>query len=142
MKWGWIAINPALNASPPKVRKHEITPPAIADAHDLLAAAMAHDPEFGALLQVLAATGTRRGEVCELRWSDIDQTTRRTNYLLDEYWRSTRWRSCCQSGRNRCTASSSVSRASRHGDDCIPAPEVRLSKSRTALQISSGSSLS
>ena len=36
-------------------------------------AADEQSPEFGALLRVLAATGARRGEVCGLRWSDIDR---------------------------------------------------------------------
>ncbi len=72
VKWGWIPTNPAVSASPPKVRQHEITPPAIGDARALLAAADEHDPEFGALLRVMAATGARRGEACALRWSSID----------------------------------------------------------------------
>jgi len=41
----------------------------------LLAAADDHTPEFGALLRVLAATGARCGEVCGLRWSDVDWHT-------------------------------------------------------------------
>src|SRR5690606_16923615 len=64
------------SASPPKLRKQEINPPAIGDTRDLLAAADDHDPAFGALLRVLAATGARRGEVCGLRWSDLDRATR------------------------------------------------------------------
>jgi integrase len=72
VRWGWIPINPAVAASPPKVRRREITPPAIHDARALLRAADEHDPEFGALLRVLAATGARRGEVCGLQWHDLD----------------------------------------------------------------------
>ena len=41
----------------------------------LLAAAEADDPEFGALLRVITATGARRGEVVGLRWSDLDEAT-------------------------------------------------------------------
>ncbi len=44
----------------------------MAGTRDLLAAADEHDPEFGALLRVLAATGARRGEAYGLRWSDVD----------------------------------------------------------------------
>ena len=72
VKWGWIPTNPAAAASPPKLRHREITPPAIADTRALLLAADEHDPEFGALLRVIAATGARRGEVCGLRWSGVD----------------------------------------------------------------------
>jgi integrase len=38
----------------------------------LLEAADEHDLDFGAVLRVLVATGARRGEVCGLRWSDVD----------------------------------------------------------------------
>jgi integrase len=72
VRWGWIPSNPAATASPPKLRKREITPPAMTDTRALLQAADTQDPEFGALLRVLAATGARRGEVCGLRWSDLD----------------------------------------------------------------------
>jgi integrase len=30
------------------------------------------DPQFGVFLRLAAATGARRGELCALRWSDID----------------------------------------------------------------------
>ncbi len=73
VKWGWVPVNPAASASPPKIRRKEIHPPSIADTRTLLDAADAHDPELGALLRVLTATGARRGEVCGLRWSDLDR---------------------------------------------------------------------
>ncbi|HEX2700481.1 MAG TPA: site-specific integrase [Acidimicrobiales bacterium] len=38
----------------------------------MLALGRANDPVFGCWLDVAAATGARRGEVCGLRWSDID----------------------------------------------------------------------
>ena len=72
VRWGWIPANPAASASPPKLRRHEITPPAIHDTLALLIAAEEQDASFGALLRVLAATGARRGEMCGLRWTDID----------------------------------------------------------------------
>ncbi len=72
VRWSLIPINPAAMASPPKIKRREITPPAMADTRALLLAADQHDPELGALLRVLAATGARRGEVCGLRWSDVD----------------------------------------------------------------------
>lgn len=76
VKWGWIPTNPAASASPPKIRRREINPPAIKDIRALLDAADAYDPEFGALLRLLTATGARRGEVCGLRWSDLDRGSR------------------------------------------------------------------
>jgi integrase len=72
VKWGWIPVNPAASASPPKIRRKEINPPSLADTRKLLAAADEYDVEFAALLRVLTATGARRGEVCGIRWTDID----------------------------------------------------------------------
>ncbi len=72
VRWGWLATNPAASASPPKIRRREITPPTMTDTRALLQYADEHDPEFGALLRVITATGARRGEVCALRWTDID----------------------------------------------------------------------
>jgi integrase len=72
VRWGWIPVNAAATASPPKTRRSEVSPPKIDDARSLLRAADEHSLEFGTLLRVLAATGARRGEVCGLRWSDID----------------------------------------------------------------------
>lgn len=69
-------MNPAASASPPKLRQREISPPAIADVKRMLALADDDEPEYGALLRVLTATGARRGEVCGLRWSDLDRSTR------------------------------------------------------------------
>lgn len=76
MRWGWIPTNPAASASPPKIRRQEINPPAIGDTRKLFATADEHDPALGALVRVLTATGARRGEVCGLRWSDIDRGSR------------------------------------------------------------------
>ena len=76
VKWGWLATNPAKSASPPRLRRHEITPPDMPVVLRLLAAADADDADFGALLRVTAATGARRGEMCALRWTDVDLTAR------------------------------------------------------------------
>ena len=76
VKWGWLTTNPALSASPPKLRKSEITPPGVETALSILAAADQQDQDLGVLLRVMAATGARRGEVCALRWSDLNLTAR------------------------------------------------------------------
>lgn len=72
VKWGWLKVNPAVSASPPAIRRKEIVPPGVDQAVLLLARAEERDFEFGALLRLMAATGARRGEICGLRWSDID----------------------------------------------------------------------
>ncbi|HEV2071957.1 MAG TPA: site-specific integrase [Acidimicrobiales bacterium] len=70
-KWGLVARNPAVDATPPAARRTEIQPPTIQQVHDLLEAAFEFDPDFGVYLWLLAVTGCRRGEACALRWSDV-----------------------------------------------------------------------
>lgn len=72
VRWGLIATNPAASASPPKVVRKPIVPPTPNDVARLLEAADACDPEFGLYLRLAAVTGARRGELCALRWTDID----------------------------------------------------------------------
>ena len=71
-KWGLITRNPALDASPPRSRHHEIHPPSVDQVLQLLAAAKDYDEDFATYLRVLAATGCRRSEALALRWSDVD----------------------------------------------------------------------
>jgi len=71
-KWGLIARSPAVDATPPRQVRHEVTPPTVDQVRELVAAAGAEDTEFGTYLWLLAATGCRRGEGCALRWSDVD----------------------------------------------------------------------
>jgi integrase len=72
VKWGWISINPALNATPPRQRKHEIEPPSLDQVRLLVQAAETVNPPFAMFLRLAAASGLRRGEICGLRWSDLD----------------------------------------------------------------------
>jgi integrase len=74
VKWGWIDSNPAIIASPPKLRKPHLQPPAVTDARAVLTAAEAYDPDIALLLRVLVATGLRRGEGCGLQWRDVNFT--------------------------------------------------------------------
>jgi integrase len=50
----------------------EVRSPELAEVQALLKAATGHDERFGVFVRTVAATGMRRGEVCALRWSDID----------------------------------------------------------------------
>jgi integrase len=72
VKWRMIASNPAVSATPPRVDKPPITPPDPGDVARLLAAADVRDPELGLFVRLAAVTGARRGELCGLRWSDVD----------------------------------------------------------------------
>jgi integrase len=71
-RWGFIAHNPALDASPPPQRRDEVIPPSVEQVLRILDAAYDEDPDFGTYLWLKSATGCRRGEVCALRWTDID----------------------------------------------------------------------
>jgi len=70
--WGWLPANPALAAVAPPIERVERTPPTVEEVARLLAAALAEDLWFGVLLRLAALAGVRRGELCGLRWSDVD----------------------------------------------------------------------
>jgi integrase len=73
VRWGWMETNPADTASPPRVHRRRIRPPTAADVSRLIgAAAGPASPGLAVALRLLVATGMRRGEVCGLRWRDID----------------------------------------------------------------------
>jgi len=75
VKWGWIMANPASNASPPRVPKHELHLPSAHDVVRVLADADERDPDLGCFLRLAVVTGARRGELCALRWRDLDSGT-------------------------------------------------------------------
>jgi integrase len=72
VRWGWLSTNVARDARPPTVRRGEVRLPTPAEVVVAIEAADAYDPEFGAFVRLAAATGARRGELCALRWSDVD----------------------------------------------------------------------
>jgi integrase len=71
-RWGWINRNPAVLASPPKLVRKEIRPPTPHDVGRMLRAAHEEEPGFGLALWLAAVTGARRGELCGIRWDDVD----------------------------------------------------------------------
>lgn len=71
-RWGWIPRNPVSDATRPGVPRSTVTPPNLDDVRRLLALAEETDPRLSCWLDIATATGARRGEICALRWSDID----------------------------------------------------------------------
>jgi integrase len=72
VKWDWLATNPAERASPPGLSRHTATAPSTDAVQCLVVAAQEEDPVLAAAVVLAAVTGARRGELCALRWSDVD----------------------------------------------------------------------
>jgi integrase len=75
IRWGWIASNPASLARPPRVRTPALNPPEPDGVLRLIAEAELRDPDLGCFLLLAATTGARRGELCAIRWSDLNPKT-------------------------------------------------------------------
>jgi integrase len=74
-KWGWVTSNVADDATPPTPRKVELSVPSPAQVSALIREAArpsSRAPEMAAVITLAALTGMRRGELCGLRWSDVD----------------------------------------------------------------------
>jgi integrase len=71
-KWRWVRENVAELASVPKVPKPDIQPPSIEHLGALVAAISGRSPDLGSLTLFAFLTGCRRGELCGLRWEDVD----------------------------------------------------------------------
>jgi integrase len=56
----------------PRAKAPEPDPPSPADAARLLDAAFELDEDWGTLVWMVMTTGMRRGEVCALRWRNVD----------------------------------------------------------------------
>ena len=78
-KKGWLGarpVNVATYATKPAKPHSRPVAPATATVRQLIAAAATDEsPERSLFLAVTAATGLRRGEVCGLRWADLDSTS-------------------------------------------------------------------
>lgn len=70
--WGWIGTNPALNTYRPSPADAHVTPPSPAVVVRLLEHVRGRDPALWAMLVLAADTGARRGQLCALRWADVD----------------------------------------------------------------------
>lgn len=74
VRWRWIAHNPISEAQPPSPPRPDPHPPSEAEAARILAEASA-DPDWATFIWLAMTTGARRGELCGLRWSNLDLDT-------------------------------------------------------------------
>jgi integrase len=72
IRWGWCDRNVAMMAPPPRAQRKEVQVPTVAGALAAFEDAESTNPEMAAFLRLAAATGAQRGELCALRWTDVD----------------------------------------------------------------------
>jgi integrase len=72
VRWDWIDRNPAKGVRLPELPNPNPNPPDAETIRGLLDLARARDPELLVFARLAAVTGTRRGGVCAVRWTDID----------------------------------------------------------------------
>lgn len=79
--WGWVNENICERAQAPAAPSRSVVAPTIAQVTQLLDHAYATNPSWAVLLTLALVTGARRGEVCALRWNDIEYAS-----YEDEEW--------------------------------------------------------
>lgn len=73
VRWKWIDENPAVSATPPEVTAEHADPPTPDEAVRLLAGAEEHSYAMAVLIWLALVTGARRGELCALRWPNVNE---------------------------------------------------------------------
>ncbi|GAA4689322.1 hypothetical protein GCM10023215_26930 [Pseudonocardia yuanmonensis] len=71
VRWQWLARNPIEHAEPPRQPPAKPQPPTSEEAARILNASW-DDPDWAVLIWLTMVTGSRRGELCALRWHDVD----------------------------------------------------------------------
>lgn len=71
VRWKWVGENPVSQVEPPASPPPSPKPPSPEEAARILNEAW-REPDWGASLWLAMTSGVRRGELCALRWSDVD----------------------------------------------------------------------
>jgi integrase len=71
VRWKYLGVNVAEMVEAPSPAKTKPDPPSAAEAAALLSEA-SRDATWGTLIWLVMVTGCRRGELCALRWRDVD----------------------------------------------------------------------
>lgn len=74
VRWRWIGSNPVKQAEPPPLPKPDPQPPTPGQAAKIATTAW-NDPDWGMFVWLAMTTGARRGELCAVRWNQIDFAT-------------------------------------------------------------------
>ncbi|MHB8289573.1 MAG: tyrosine-type recombinase/integrase [Acidimicrobiales bacterium] len=74
-RWDLVEKNVSKKATPPPVRQAPVTAPSPEEVLTIIAQAQEADPRLARMLLIAALTGARRGELCAIRWSDLDWDT-------------------------------------------------------------------
>jgi integrase len=73
VRWDWIWLNAASNATPPRVAPANIRPPSPQQVAVLLEWARREDPPLFCFLRLAVSTGARRSQLLALQWRDVDE---------------------------------------------------------------------
>jgi integrase len=76
VKWGMVPLNPADGSTPPGLSHSTVSAPDVADVQRLIRETETIQPILAAAIALAAVTGARRGELCALRWSDVNWARR------------------------------------------------------------------
>lgn len=71
-RWQLVDRNVSRNATPPPVHAAGVTAPDPGEVQRIVEVAEEIEPALARLLLLAALTGARRGELCALRWTDLD----------------------------------------------------------------------
>ena len=72
VQWGLVTENPCKRAEAPKTQEVDVQALEEKDVVRLLEALQDAPTQYSVITQLALLTGARRGEICALRWSDID----------------------------------------------------------------------
>jgi len=74
-RWDLVERNVSKRASPPPVHHAPVQAPSPDEVLAIIEQAEKADPSLARMLLVAALTGARRGELCALRWTDLNWST-------------------------------------------------------------------
>jgi integrase len=72
VRWDWIKSNPAAKSNPPMIERKPLKIPTMDEIQAIAEKMSELHPAYGVAVILATATGMRRGEVCGLKWSDME----------------------------------------------------------------------